>query len=195
MKNRILKIAFFLPTLNVGGIERVFITYGNSLSEFYDVEFVLCKKEGILLKELSSKVNVYNLGNVRLANSFYYLRKYLKQNRLDCIITGGDYPNMVLVLASLHLSHRPKIVISQHNFFNIEIEHLGLWAKFSKIWTRIIYPYSHKIIAVSDGIYKYLIYDLKQKPTKIIKVPNPINVKEINVKSKKNVSLICLIII
>ena len=41
------------------------------------------------------------------------------------------------------------------------------------------------IIAVSDGIYKYLIYDLKQKPTKIIKVPNPINVKEINVKSKK----------
>ena len=42
----------------------------NSLSEFYDVEFVLCKKEGILLKELSSKVNVYNLGNVRLANSF-----------------------------------------------------------------------------------------------------------------------------
>ena len=152
MKNRILKIAFFLPTLNVGGIERVFITYANSLSEFYDVEFVLCKKEGILLKELSSKVNVYNLGNVRLANSFYYLRKYLKQNRLDCIITGGDYPNMVLVLASLHLSHRPKIVISQHNYFNIEIEHLGLWAKFSKIWTRIIYPYSHKIIAVSDGI-------------------------------------------
>ena len=72
MKNRILKIAFFLPTLNVGGIERVFITYANSLSEFYDVEFVLCKKEGILLKELSSKVNVYNLGNVRLANSFYY---------------------------------------------------------------------------------------------------------------------------
>lgn len=70
-------------------------------------------------------------------------------------------------------------------YFNIEIEHLGLWAKFSKIWTRIIYPYSHKIIAVSDGIYKYLIYDLKQKPTKIIKVPNPINVKEINVKSKK----------
>ena len=175
MKNRILKIAFFLPTLNVGGIERVFITYANSLSEFYDVEFVLCKKEGILLKELSSKVNVYNLGNVRLANSFYYLRKYLKQNRLDCIITGGDYPNMVLVLASLHLSHRPKIVISQHNYFNIEIEHLGLWAKFSKIWTRIIYPYSHKI----------MIYDLKQKPTKIIKVPNPINVKEINVKSKK----------
>ena len=30
MKNRILKIAFFLPTLNVGGIERVFITYANS---------------------------------------------------------------------------------------------------------------------------------------------------------------------
>ena len=89
MKNRILKIAFFLPTLNVGGIERVFITYANSLSEFYDVEFVLCKKEGILLKELSSKVNVYNLGNVRLANSFYYLRKYLKQNRLDCICLDG----------------------------------------------------------------------------------------------------------
>lgn len=67
--------------------------------------------------------------------------------------------------------------------------------KIFKNMDKNIYPYSHKIIAVSDGIYKYLIYDLKQKPTKIIKVPNPINVKEINVKSKKNVSLICLIII
>ena len=58
-------------------------TYGNSLSEFYDVEFVLCKKEGILLKELSSKVNVpINLGNVRLANYFYYLRKYLNRTGL-----------------------------------------------------------------------------------------------------------------
>ena len=74
MKNRILKIAFFLPTLNVGGIERVFITYANSLSEFYDVEFVLCKKEGILLKEFSSKVNVYNLGNVSLFCFKYFLK-------------------------------------------------------------------------------------------------------------------------
>ncbi|MDE5677367.1 glycosyltransferase [Phocaeicola sp.] len=185
MKNKNLKVAFFLPTLNIGGIERVFITYANSLSKFCDVEFALCKKEGVLLKELSSDVNVYNFGNVRLANSFYYLRKYLKQNTPDCVITGGDYPNMVLILASLILKHRPKIIISQHNYFNIEVKHLGLWARLSKIWTRMVYPYSHKIIAVSDGIYKYLTDDLKQNPAKIIKIPNPINVEEINEKSKE----------
>ena len=33
MNNKNLKIAFFLPTLNIGGIERVFITYANYLTE------------------------------------------------------------------------------------------------------------------------------------------------------------------
>lgn len=185
MINKNLKIAFFLPTLNIGGIERVFITYANSLSECYDVEFVLCKEEGILLKELCSKVKVYNLGNIRLANSFFYLRRYMKEKKPDCIITGGDYPNMMLILASLYLRHRSRIVISQHNYFNIEVKRLGPWAKFSKIWMRMIYPYSDKIIAVSDGIYKFLINDLKQNPTKIIKLHNPINIGEINIKSKQ----------
>ena len=54
MNNKNLKIAFFLPTLNIGGIERVFITYANYLTEKeYDIDFVLCKKEGKLLSLLN----------------------------------------------------------------------------------------------------------------------------------------------
>lgn len=185
MKNKKLEIAFFLPSLNIGGIERIFITYANSLSKYYDVEFVLCKEEGMLLEELSSKVSVYNLGNIRLAVSLFYLRRYLKNKNPDYIITGGDYPNMLLVLSSLFLSHKSKIVISQHNYFNIEVKYLGVWARFSKYWMKIIYPYSHKIIAISDGIYKYLINDLKQSPVKIVKIYNPIDIEDIDRKSKQ----------
>ena len=64
MNNKNLKIAFFLPTLNIGGIERVFITYANYLTEKeYDIDFVLCKKEGKLLSLLNSSIKLYDFGN------------------------------------------------------------------------------------------------------------------------------------
>ena len=62
MNNKNLKIAFFLPTLNIGGIERVFITYANYLTEKeYDIDFVLCKKEGKLLSLLNSSIRLLYL--------------------------------------------------------------------------------------------------------------------------------------
>ena len=37
------KISFFLPSFNIGGVERVFINYANALSDKgYNVDFVVC---------------------------------------------------------------------------------------------------------------------------------------------------------
>lgn len=58
------KISFFLPSFNIGGVERVFINYANALSDKgYNVDFVVCKAEGVLLDLVSSSVKVVSLGN------------------------------------------------------------------------------------------------------------------------------------
>lgn len=179
MKNRNQRIAFFLPSLNIGGIERVFITYANYLlEEGYDVSFFLCKKEGKLLSLLNTGVELYDLGNVQLRFSFLKLRKCILRVRPDIIISGGDFPNMVLIISSLLLKQKTKIVISQHNYYNEESKRLGWWAHCTCWLMRKMYPKAYKVIAVSDGIYEYLRTKIGLSVNKIVKIPNPINVDE-----------------
>ena len=183
MKN---KIAFFLPSLNIGGIERVFICYANSLvSRGYKVDFVVCKKEGLLLKDLASQINLVNLGDIKLRQSFFRLRKYIKMNLPDIIMTGGDYPNIILILSSLGLHIKTKIVISQHNYFNIEVRNLGYWAKATLFFMRILYPLADKMISISEGITSFLVKEINLLPNKIIQIYNPIDLQSIIINSKQ----------
>ena len=113
------KVAFFLPTLNIGGIERVFITYANYLiDKKYNIYFILCKRRGELLSLLDSNIKLYHLGNVQLKFSFLKLRQSLKEIQPDVIVSGGDFPNLILIVSSLGLKKVPKIIISQHNYYN-----------------------------------------------------------------------------
>ncbi|MCR8872911.1 glycosyltransferase [Phocaeicola barnesiae] len=183
MKN---KIAFFLPSLNIGGIERVFLCYANNIvKRGYNVDFVVCKREGLLLADLSPRVNLVNLGDIQLRKSLFSLRKYLKEYQPDVVMTGGDYPNIMLIFSSLGLHIKSKIVISQHNFYNIEVRDLGLWARATLIFMRIFYPLADRIIAISDGISSFLVGKLNLSPDKVIRICNPIDITDVIAKSNQ----------
>lgn len=180
------KIAFFLPSLNIGGIERVFICYANNLvHRGYNIDFVICKKEGLLLNEIDDTVNIICLNSAKLRTSFKKLRNYIKQNEPDFIISGGDYPNIILIISSLFLKTKSQIIISQHNYYNIEVQKLGLWARATKYWMRMLYPLSDKIIAISDGIYSFLLNDIHVPQNKLFKIYNPIDKENIIQKSNE----------
>ena len=184
-------VAFFIPSFHIGGIENVFITYANQLSILaYKVDFVVCKSVGDLKVNLLSDVTIIDLGNIKLRYALRRLRGYLYDCKPDIVISGGDYPNMMLILASLGLREKPRIVISQHNYLNIEGGKLGFWAKGTKWWIKLLYPFADKILAVSDGIADYLIKDLKISENKVLKIPNPIDSNSIHSKSKQPVSII-----
>ena len=180
------KISFFLPTLNIGGIERVFICYANNLiKRDYKVDFVLCKKEGLLLNDLSHDVHLVCLEVPKLRDSFIKLRQYIKSEVPDLIISGGDYPNMILITASLGLHLKTKIVISQHNYYNLEVSKLGFWAKATKYWMRILYPFADKVIAISDGIKSYLLNDIRLSPFKVVNIYNPLDIEDVQQRSSQ----------
>ena len=183
------KIVFFLPSLNIGGIERVFITYANCLvkDNNYHIDFVLCKKEGDLLNLLSPEITVHDLGNIKLRHSVIKLRKYIKINKPDFIITGGDIPNLITIISSWKL--KTKVIISQHNYYNIEQKRLGWWANCTLFLMKYIYPKAYKIIAISEGIYNFLEKEININSHKLIKLNNPIDINEIIDKSKENTTL------
>lgn len=184
-----LNISFFLPTLNIGGIERVFVTYANYLSENkrYKCSFILCKNEGKLLSTVSPNVEIYELGAVKLRYSFFKLRKWLKRHQPDFIFTGGDFPNFITIISSLGLTS--KVIISQHNYYNIESKRLGWWAYSSCYLMKRIYPLAHKILAISNGIYNFLLNDIGINSNKIVKIPNPIDINIILERSNEIIDI------
>ena len=179
------KISFFLPSLNIGGIEQVFITYANKLKQRnYDIEFVLCKKEGLLLNSLSKDINVISLGEIQLRKAFMPLRDYLKMSDPDIIVTGGDFPNIVLIITSLIAKTKTKIVISQHNYPNLE-NSFTWWLRASQLWIKMFYNLSSVILAVSVGVKTYLTDDLGLIQDKVLLLHNPIDYDLMVKKSKE----------
>lgn len=181
-----MKISFFMPKLDIGGIERVFITYANELvKRGYDVNFVLCISGGTLQPLLSKEIKIINLGNIKLRRALFPLRNYLKKDKPDYLYTGSNLQNIISIIAGYKL--KTKIIISQHNYFNIDVQKQGKWSFFEQKAMRLIYPHANYIIAVSKGIKEYLINSIKIKENKIIYLPNPIDIKYTIARSKEKV--------
>lgn len=166
-------ILFFTPGLNIGGIEKVFITYANTLvSKGYRVGYVCCHEGGELEDLLSSDIEKYSLRNVRLLFSWIPLIKLLRNVSPDYLITGGDYPNIVSIIVSKFCPNL-KCIVSQHNYLNIESKSV-----FKSCLIPFFYNKAYKIISVSNGISDFLL-SMGIKKHKLITIYNPINVDEI----------------
>ena len=178
------KICFFTPSLNIGGVEKVFLTYSEGLIKLgYDVSYVTTHLKGDLLKDLPISLNAVFLNSGKLRRSLIPLAKYLKQNTPDVLITGGDLPNAILILIVKFFNIKTKLIISQHNYKNVERNHF-----ISKNLIKYVYKYSDYILSVSNGIEEMLIsYGVKKN--KIKTIYNPININRIKSSGEKKIRL------
>lgn len=168
---------FYTPSLNIGGIERVFVTYANALSRNYAVCFVFGHDGGDLVKLLDNRVAVRSLGNVRLRQSFSRLINLINQEAPIYIVSGGEIPNMFCLLASFFSKSKAKNIFSHHNYFNVETK-----KSVSQLIIKLFYNRAYKIVSVSNGISSFL-KDLGVNNDKILTLYNPINLEDIVVKS------------
>jgi glycosyltransferase involved in cell wall biosynthesis len=178
------KIAFFTPSLNIGGVERVFITYANFLVENnYIVDYVLCHENGDIKNFLDKKIKCTIL-NTKLRYSVFKLSKYIAKNNPDYLITGGEISNTIAILSNKILLNKTKVIISQHNYFNIEQS--GVLSNFVyKFLYKNVYKYAYKVIAVSNGIANF-IEGFNVEKSKIVTIYNPVNISLIENLSGKS---------
>lgn len=168
---------FFTPSLNIGGIERVFITYANKLCSKYDVTYVCTHKNGNLTTLLDSKIFFHSLDKKRLRQSLFALTKYLIKESPDILITGGNIANCLCLFAIILSRRNIKLIMSHHNYFNVEQNNL-----LSKWLIKLFYNKANSIISVSHGITDFLIRQ-GINPHKICTIYNPIDIESIKIKS------------
>lgn len=168
-------IAFFVSSLNLGGVERAFVTLANNfIEEGHQVDFIVCQYIGELRDELNHKIKIIDFEGSRLRSCFFKLYKYIIKASVDCIITGPTYPNIIALLCNLMCFKKLKIIISQHSYQDIEMNNLGIIGKVAPFLIRNTYNQAEKIIAVSDGVRNDLIENYNVKSGKIKTIYNAV---------------------
>lgn len=171
---RLNRYTFLLPNLNGGGAERVVIQIANSFSNLgFPVDLVLLQKKGVLLSEVSSPVNIVDLD---CSNMYLGLPKmvfYLKKVKPDVLFATLEFTSLISLLAQKISRVKTRVVIrvavavSQHKR-----------SRFKKIIERkmisFMYPWAHKIIAVSRDTKRDLIEFTHLSAEKIKTIYNPV---------------------
>ncbi len=176
-------LAFFSPTLQIGGVEKVFITLANQLCEKYDVTFILKYSDGSFRNELSNDIKIVCTNSSHLRYAFFSLARILYKYKFDYVFAGTLRTNILLFFSNLFVFNPSKIIAGQHNYLNVEN---------SKLLHERVLPYvlNHvtKTIAVSEKISEMLL-SMGVRREKVCTIPNPINIKQIETQSMEDVNV------
>jgi glycosyltransferase involved in cell wall biosynthesis len=127
-RGRSKQIAFFLPDMEFGGVERVTINLAAGLAGAgIKVDLVLANASGAYLQKVPQHVNVVDLGASRILASITKLAAYLRRNRPDWLVLA----NYCVIIA-------------------------GLWAvRLSRVGTRTL-AVDHGVLSMETGAARSL---------------------------------------
>ncbi|MDA3853923.1 MAG: glycosyltransferase [Bacteroidales bacterium] len=172
------KIAFFIPTLNIGGTEHSFVKLANAFVSMGErVQMVVSRREGVLFEELAPDVELIDLGNLRFSTSFFALRSYLQREKPTHLITGSNMHNEFVILANMMCRYKTKVILTQRNFLTVEVINIPLYGMVYTWLMRCFYPKAYRVVAVSKSIASFMKDFMPQ--LKVDQIYNPFDILKI----------------
>lgn len=171
------KIAFILPSLSVGGTERVTLSIIKALDKNKYVPVIITfNSKGPLHSEIPSSIRLYTIEGMRLRYSIIRLVKLLVQLQVDCIFSTLVYVNFVILILKRLLRLKAKIIIREASTPSRVLEHYPAYkAWLYRLLYRRLYPCADLVIAQCDGMRQDLIKHFGIKPQKIVRIYNPVD--------------------
>ncbi len=172
MKNLKKSVAFFLPTLETGGAERIVVNIVNNLDrKKYDVSLILAEAKGGFLDEIGEDVSVATFKINSDVKLFFKLIKYFRSENIDIFVSAFPRINVICILAKVLSGAKTKIIITEHSDFSLlptvaKNSRRRFFARFFlPVLAKILYPMADKIVCVSKGIAEDLskIVNCKEK--------------------------------
>lgn len=172
-----MKITVIIPTLNIGGAEKLTVNLINDwINKGHQIELLLLQKEGSLLQELNNKnLIIHNLNSKNTLFSFYPLYKFFNQNKID-IAWGNMSPlTSIIIFAWVLSGKKGKLFVTEHNPLTFQITQLS---KLKEFVLRLIFSLSYRfatgITTVSKGIKNDLLQLAHINNDKIDVIYNPV---------------------
>jgi glycosyltransferase involved in cell wall biosynthesis len=149
-----MRVALLVPTLEIGGVERVFANLANGLQQTgTEVDLVVGRAGGDMGVALDKSIRVFDLESDHMMRSVPKVVKYLKLRSPDAMIAAMTHSSAVAVIARTIARHHVRIVATEHNTMSRVIENTkGLKYRVMPIWGRMALSSADAIVTVSAGV-------------------------------------------
>ncbi|CZE47024.1 glycosyltransferase [Campylobacter geochelonis] len=152
-----MKILFVISTLGFGGAERVCSLLSSRFAKDFEVCIAKFDKSEPFY-ELNSDIKLVNLdfgvgekgflGNIKKRfGKIFLLRKFIKDEKFDCVISFMDSTNILVLMATRSL--KIPIFVSEHTSFELVKD--KIWDKLK----RIFYPRANGLSVLTHDDYRY----------------------------------------
>ncbi len=190
MNNSLKKITIFIQNLDGGGAEKVIVNLIKSfIKRNIEIDLILAKAEGVLIKELPTKVRIINLNKNSILYSIPDLIKYIKNEKPEVILSTLDHVNVATIIARKLSKIDSKLILRLSSTITADIKNNTFIKRIIlPHLIKILYPLADRIIAISKETYNDLQKIVKINPQKVKIIYNPIDISEISSKANEEVS-------
>ena len=164
-----------------GAFGNVVASLSQALSKngIHNIDIIYINKNQIIPKDkFPSNINFINLGCKRAITSPYFIKRYLKHQQPDFLISMPAYVNIMAIVSSLISNWQGKLVITEHAVMTQEqIEHKGeLALGYMPFYARMLYRFSDAIVGVSSGVINDLNIKVGIDSPKMHVIPNAVDI-------------------
>lgn len=178
-------IAILINSLAAGGAERVISRISKPLSKFYNVYIMLLDVENIKYNCTGKICNVgggYKNYYRKVIHSIGYINKLVKEEKIECIISFLDVPNLINVLGIRGC----KRIINLRCFYSEEICS-GLAGRIKLGMCRCFFRKADGVVLVAKALEEYSIRYLRLNEEKVWVIENAYDVDEIIEKANESI--------
>lgn len=174
------KVVLYMPSLRGGGAERAMVALANEFtrSGVTVILIVVNAGNGVYQAELSSDVEVIDLGRKRVTSSFISLARELRRIQPEAILSTLYNTNQIALLAHTLAGRPGRIVLREASVLLIDRNRLE---KFSHWIAGFLYRRANAFVAVSRAVKEELRDVMRLDDSIVIEtVPNSIGTDDID---------------
>lgn len=188
-----MKLAFFMPSANNGGVQKIMVKLVNKFNEFeYHIVFLIADGNGEMIDSISKEVEIKDLrtrfgkGDIKTILSIFKICKFLKNDKPDILCAAPGFSTVISIISKKITRSATKVVVMVDNKLST-LKKGKLKHRISYYIYKKIYPYADAIIVAHEQGYNDIIKTFKVEKKRVHKIYHPlIDEKEIKSAEKPN---------
>jgi glycosyltransferase involved in cell wall biosynthesis len=175
-------IAFYIPSLTVGGAERVTVSVANGLAKRgYEVDLVVSFNTGAFRDEVNERVTIVDLDTPKIpvlgiGASVPCLSRYLSARSPSILFSQMTYANGIYLVSQLISGSDTISIGTIHNTLGMQE---GSKEKFVQMLQRRLAGQADQFVAVSEGVAESVVENVGVDREKVTVLHNPIPVRDV----------------
>jgi len=169
------RVAFVLPSLALGGAERIATSLIGALDRTrFEPVLVALSAEGPLAHSLAGDVRVVDLGRARLRGALPALVRGLRGVRADVVVSTLGYLNLALLAVRPLLPAATRIVVREANTPSLALPHAP-YALATRLGYRLLYPTADAVLCQHRGTLAEMAELFAVAPARLHELANPVD--------------------